>query len=163
MFEVHCSISGLRYLQQANEVLVTAARRRGKRSRMSATVNPRHMAGASCRRVLQAQCVGVYFQVDTNAKVNGIDILLVGPYDLNNGVGHPVTGHFAPELKDIERVKETAANAGKKPGIYATSEDQARAYGDQAFDSVRSMATRRNLRSFLLMILLRSRWLPTWL
>ena len=93
--------------------------------------------------------------------MNGIDVLLVEPYDLNNGIGHPVTGHFAPELEDIERVKETAANAGKKPGIYATSEDQARAYGDQAFDSVRSMATRRNLRSFLLMILLRSRWLPT--
>ena len=96
--------------------------------------------------------------------MNGIDVLLVGPYDLNNGIGHPVTGHFGPELKkDFERIKKTAANAGKKPGIYATSEDQARAYADQAFDSVRSMATRRNLRSLPLMIILRSRCLPTWL
>ena len=68
---------------------------------MSETVNPRHMAGASCRRVLQAQCVGVYFQVDTNAKVNGIDILLVGPYDLNNGIGHPETGHSEPVSYNI--------------------------------------------------------------
>jgi 2-keto-3-deoxy-L-rhamnonate aldolase RhmA len=85
--------------------------------------------------------------------VNGIDVLLVRPYDLNNGIGHPVTGHFAPERKkDIERIKEIAAKAGKKPGIYATSEDQARSYADQSFDSVRSTATRRNLRSLPLII-----------
>jgi hypothetical protein len=29
----------------------------------------------------------------------GIDVLLVGPYDLGNNIGCPVTGDFALELK----------------------------------------------------------------
>lgn len=69
--------------------------------------------------------------------MDGIDVLLVGPYDLGNNIGHPVTGDFAPELKAaMERIRTAAANAGKKSGIYATSGDQARAYADQGFDMV---------------------------
>jgi 2-keto-3-deoxy-L-rhamnonate aldolase RhmA len=48
-----------------------------------------------------------------------------------------VTGDFAPELKKaIETIREAAASAGKKSGIYATSGEQARAYADQGFNMV---------------------------
>jgi len=77
------------------------------------------------------------YQVDAIAKVDGIDVLLVGPYDLGNNLGHPVTGDFALELKTaIETIRKAAASAGKKSGIYATSGEQARAYADQGFNMV---------------------------
>jgi 4-hydroxy-2-oxoheptanedioate aldolase len=77
------------------------------------------------------------YQVDAIAKVDGIDVLLVGPYDLGNNLGHPVTGDFAPELKTaIETIRKAAASAGKKSAIYATSGEQARAYADQGFNMV---------------------------
>lgn len=86
--------------------------------------------------------------------MDGIDVLLVGPYDLGNNIGYPVTGDFAPELKTaIETIKKAAANAGKKSGIYATSGDQARAYADQGFDMVCFLATTPSLRQLSLMIL----------
>jgi 4-hydroxy-2-oxoheptanedioate aldolase len=85
--------------------------------------------------------------------VDGIDILLVGPYDLGNNIGHPVTGDFSPELKTaIETIKRAAANAGKKSGIYATSGDQARAYADQGFNMVCSLTAIPSLRQPSLMI-----------
>ena len=76
-------------------------------------------------------------QVDAIAKVEGIDVLFIGPYDLGNNLGYPVTGEFAPELKTaIETIRKAAETAGKKSGIYATSGEQARAYADQGFDMV---------------------------
>ena len=80
------------------------------------------------------------YQADAIAKVDGIDVLLVGPYDLGNNLGHPVTGDFAPELETaIETIRTAAASAGKKSGIYATSGEQARAYADQGFNMVFSL------------------------
>ena len=82
------------------------------------------------------------YQVDAIARVEGIDVLLIGPYDLGNSIGHPVTGDFAPELKTaIETIRNAAANAGKKSGIYATSGEQAREYADQGFNMVCLLAT----------------------
>ena len=69
--------------------------------------------------------------------MDGIDVLLVGPYDLGNNLGHPVTDDFAPELKmAIETIRTAAASAGKKSGIDATSGEEARAYADQGFNMV---------------------------
>ena len=77
-------------------------------------------------------------QVDAIAKVDGIDVLLIGPYDLGNNLGHPVEGEFAPELKTaIEKIRKAAEAAGKKSAIYATSGEQARSYADQGFNMVR--------------------------
>lgn len=76
-------------------------------------------------------------QIEAIAKVDGIDVLFIGPYDLGNNIGHPVTGEFAEELKTaIEKIRKAAAAAGKSSGIYATSGDQARTYADQGFNMV---------------------------
>ena len=77
--------------------------------------------------------------VDAIAKIQGIDVLLVGPFDLGNNIGHPILdGTISAELKDaIERVRRTADENGKRSGIFATSGEQARSYAEQGFHMVR--------------------------
>jgi 2-keto-3-deoxy-L-rhamnonate aldolase RhmA len=77
-------------------------------------------------------------QVDAIANVEGIDVLLVGPYDLGNNLHHPITtGEPDEELKAaIEKIRKAAVAAGKRAGIYCISGDQARRYADQGFHMV---------------------------
>ena len=78
-------------------------------------------------------------QLDAIAKVPGIDVLFVGPFDLGNNIGHPILdGTMDPELKEaITKVLEVAKLNEKRTGIYATSGDQAREFADQGFHMVR--------------------------
>lgn len=78
-------------------------------------------------------------QLDAIAKVPGIDVLFVGPFDLGNNIGHPILdGTMHPELKEaIAKVLEVANFNEKRTGIYATSGDQAREFADQGFHMVR--------------------------
>lgn len=76
-------------------------------------------------------------QVEAIAAVDGIDVLFVGPWDLGNNLGFPVTGDFAPELKEaILRILKAAKAAGKKAGIYCPNGDFARKYADEGFQMV---------------------------
>ena len=73
--------------------------------------------------------------------MEGIDVLLVGPYDLGNNLHHPITSGEPDEtLKTaIEKIQKAAVAAGKKAGIYCISGDQARRYADQGFHMVRPL------------------------
>ena len=72
------------------------------------------------------------------AKVDGIDVLFIGPWDLGNNIGHPVQGDFSPELKAaIARILKAAQDAGKNSGIYCPSGEVARRYADEGFQMVR--------------------------
>lgn len=76
-------------------------------------------------------------QVEEIAKVPGIDVLFIGPWDLGNNIGHPVTGDFSPELQTaIARILKAAQDAGKKSGIYCPNGEFARRYADQGFQMV---------------------------
>jgi 4-hydroxy-2-oxoheptanedioate aldolase len=76
-------------------------------------------------------------QVEEIAKVDGIDVLFIGPWDLGNNIGHPVQGDFSPELKAaITRILKAAQAAGKKSGIYCPSGEFARRYADEGFQMV---------------------------
>lgn len=114
MFDVQGGMTGLEYLQQANEGLVT---------------------------IVQIETREALENVEAIARVDGIDVLFIGPYDLGNNIGHPVTGEFAPELKTaIETIRKAATAAGKSSGIYATSGEQARTYADQGFNMISVVA-----------------------
>ena len=80
-----------------------------------------------------------FVQVEEIAKVEGIDVLFVGPYDLGNNILHPITtGEPDEELRAaVERVRKVATEAGKKTGIYCISGEQGRKYADQGFNMVR--------------------------
>ena len=104
--------SASEYLQQANDGLVT---------------------------IIQIETKEALQNVDAIAKVPGVDILFVGPFDLGNALGHPLLGDtMADELKEaIAKVLKTAKENEKSAGIYATSGEQARQFADQGFQMVR--------------------------
>ena len=119
------------YLQQANESLVTIVQIETKEAlenvRLS-NLNP--TVADEADRALS--------QVDAIAKVPGIDVLFVGPFDLGNNIGHPIlSGTMHDELKEaIAKIQRAAKESEKSTGIYSTSGDQAREFADQGFNMV---------------------------
>ncbi|KAF2428854.1 Phosphoenolpyruvate/pyruvate domain-containing protein [Tothia fuscella] len=109
MEKFHPSLTGTEYLQQANEGLVT---------------------------IVQIETKEALENVDEIASVDGVDVLLVGPFDLGNNIGHPILdGTMHAELtKGIERVNAAAQKHGKRSGMYCTSGDQAKVYADKGFN-----------------------------
>ncbi|KAK3176464.1 hypothetical protein OEA41_007787 [Lepraria neglecta] len=103
------------YLQQANDALVT---------------------------IVQIETKEALENVDAIAKVPGINVLFVGPFDLGNNIGHSIVdGTMHDELKEaIAKIQRAAKENGKSSGIYSTSGDQARGFADQGFNMV-SVAT----------------------
>lgn len=67
-----------------------------------------------------------------------VDVLFVGPFDLGNNIGHPVIdGVIKPELMAaIKKVVQAANRANKKAGIYCTSGEQAKFFGDMGYRMV---------------------------
>ena len=109
-FAIEGDLSGLEYLQNANESLLT---------------------------IVQIETKEAFQNLDEIAKVEGIDVLFIGPWDLGNNLGYPVTGDFAPELKTaIAKILEVAKANGKKAGIYTTGGEMARIYAEQGFHMV---------------------------
>jgi len=78
-----------------------------------------------------------FHQVDKIVQVEVVDVLFIGPWDLGNSIGHPVTGEFCPELEEaIEKIRRATAAAGKRSGIYCAFGDHGRKYADQGFSMV---------------------------
>ncbi len=103
--------SQTQYLQEANDALLT---------------------------IVQIETKEALENVDAIAQVDGIDVLLVGPFDLGNNIGHPILdGTMSEELKDaIATIRMSARDNGISSGIYATSGEQAREFADQGFQMV---------------------------
>ena len=95
------------YLQQANDALVT---------------------------IVQIETKEALANVKEIAEVEGVDVLLIGPFDLGNNIGYPIIESVHDELKAaITKIHEAATQAGKHTGIYCTSGEQARDYADKGF------------------------------
>ncbi|KAK2738874.1 hypothetical protein FQN57_006889 [Myotisia sp. PD_48] len=88
--------------------------------------------------MVQIETKSALESVEEIAKVPGIDVLLVGPWDLGNNIGRPVLQPtFHPELESaIERIRKAATDNGKKAGIYCPSGEHAKKYVDQGFHMV---------------------------
>lgn len=69
------------------------------------------------------------------ASVPGVDVLLVGPFDLGNSIGHPIMkAEMDPELHEaIAKILKAAQGAGKSTAMYCRDGVQARYYADQGF------------------------------
>jgi len=114
-FHTTSSITSTEYLKQANTSLLT---------------------------IVQIETAEALADVDAIAAVPGVDVLLVGPFDLGNNIGHPVLdGKMHENLEvAIEKVLKAAINAGKKAGIFCTSGEQSKKYADMGFHMI-SVAT----------------------
>lgn len=104
-------VTSTEYLQQANDSLVT---------------------------IVQIETKEALQNVDEIAKVPGVDVLLIGPFDLGNNIGHPILdGTMHQELKDaIMHIHDAAEKNGKRTGIYCTTGEQSREYADKGFNMV---------------------------
>lgn len=87
---------------------------------------------------MQIETASALESVSSIAALPGVDVLLIGPFDLGNNIGRPILdGKIHAELQDaIERIKEAAHGAGKKVGIYCTGGEQAREFAEQGFDMI---------------------------
>jgi 4-hydroxy-2-oxoheptanedioate aldolase len=111
MEKFHHSLTTTDYLQQANKALVT---------------------------IVQIETKEALENVDEIASIDGIDVLLVGPFDLGNNIGHPILdGTMHAELHSaIDRVNEAAQKHGKSTGIYCTGGEQGKFYADKGFHMI---------------------------
>ena len=95
-------------------------------------------ANASLLTMVQIETREALEAVDAIAAVPGVDVLLIGPFDLGNNIGRPILdGVMEPELlQAIDRILAATKKAGKKAGFFATSAEQAREYADKGFDMI---------------------------
>ncbi|KAF8914152.1 Phosphoenolpyruvate/pyruvate domain-containing protein [Gymnopilus junonius] len=70
------------------------------------------------------------------AKVDGIDLLFIGPNDLSSSLGYPPLEHEAiPEVQEaIKRVLTAAHEAGKYAGMFCTASEHVHRRFEQGFD-----------------------------
>ncbi|OJJ42132.1 hypothetical protein ASPZODRAFT_2122782 [Penicilliopsis zonata CBS 506.65] len=101
-------LSGKEYLEQANSSLVIA---------------------------VQIETKSALDNVKEIAKVPGIDVLFVGPFDLGVSIGHPIVRGQMDEtlVGAIQSVQEAAQAAGIAAGIYCDSGEDAKAWASKGF------------------------------
>jgi 4-hydroxy-2-oxoheptanedioate aldolase len=101
-------LTGREYLEQANNSLVIA---------------------------VQIETKSALENVNEIARVPGIDVLFVGPFDLGVSIGHPITGGKMDQelVEAIESVQEAARAAGVATGIYCDSGEDAKEWAGKGF------------------------------
>ncbi|KAJ6008308.1 hypothetical protein N7540_012284 [Penicillium herquei] len=101
-------LTGREYLEQANSSLVIA---------------------------VQIETKSALENVEEIAKVPGIDVLFVGPFDLGVSIGHPITGGVMDEtlIRAIQSVQKAAQDAGIVAGIYCDSGEDAKEWASKGF------------------------------
>ncbi|KAI9839874.1 MAG: hypothetical protein M1819_000066 [Sarea resinae] len=99
-------------------------------------------ANDSLLTIVQIETVEALENVDDIARVDGLDVLFAGPFDLGINIGHPIKdGKFDDELKEaLAKILKAAQENGKRTGIYSTSGEQARSYADQGFNMITVIA-----------------------
>ncbi|KAI9819980.1 MAG: hypothetical protein M1827_006550 [Pycnora praestabilis] len=101
--------------------------------------------------IVQIETKEALANVDAIARVPGIDVLFVGPFDLGNNIGHPILdGKMHEELNEaVARILRAANEHEKKAGIYCTSGEQARTYADQGFHMISVVSDMTALPAYL--------------
>ncbi|KAI6798285.1 Phosphoenolpyruvate/pyruvate domain-containing protein [Hortaea werneckii] len=91
--------------------------------------------------ILQIETAEALENVRRIAAVPGVDVLLVGPFDLGNSIGHPIMqADMDPELHDaIAEIHSAAQEADKWSAIYCRDGVQAKHYADQGFNMCSAM------------------------
>ncbi|KAF2204869.1 Phosphoenolpyruvate/pyruvate domain-containing protein [Delitschia confertaspora ATCC 74209] len=96
-------------------------------------------ANDSILTIVQIETASALEAVEDIAALPGVDVLLIGPFDLGNNIGHPVAadGKMDKELEEaIENIREAAHGEGKMVAMYCTSGEQARGYAERGFDMI---------------------------
>jgi 4-hydroxy-2-oxoheptanedioate aldolase len=88
--------------------------------------------------IVQIETQEALTDVDAIAATEGVDVLLVGPFDLGNNIGTPILdGKMAAKLIEaIDRIQAAAVKHGKATGIYCTSGEQSRLFAEKGFNMI---------------------------
>lgn len=88
------------------------------------------------RLILQCETVGCLEGIEEIAALDGVDGILIGPYDLSTDMG--IAGEFGHErmVSALERIKNACRLAGKSVMIYSPSAQDARKRFDEGYDAV---------------------------
>ncbi len=83
--------------------------------------------------VIQAETRGAIENIDAIAAIEGVDAILIGPYDLSANLGH--TGHVShPEVVGaIEKVEQACIQNQKQLGYFGVNAEAVRPYMDRGF------------------------------
>jgi 4-hydroxy-2-oxoheptanedioate aldolase len=125
MEKFHPSVTTTDYLQQANDALIT---------------------------IVQIETKEALANVDEIAAIDGVDVLLIGPFDLGNNIGHPIldgTMH-ANLVSAIDNILQAATKHGKGTGIYCTSGEQSRHFAEKGFNMISIAADMIALPAYLM-------------
>lgn len=95
-------------------------------------------ANDSILTIVQIETRQALDNVDAIARVQGVDVLLVGPFDLGNSIGENILEKGVTDVLKaaIAKILKAARDAGKKAAIYSVSGEQARQYADMGFDMI---------------------------
>ncbi|KAF4969355.1 hypothetical protein FSARC_3430 [Fusarium sarcochroum] len=99
------------------------------------------LANDALLTIIQIETKEALQSIDEIARIDGVDVLFIGPFDLGNNIGHPIVeGAMDPELEEaIAKILSAGKGAGKKVGIYCTNGEQAKAYWDRGFDMMNAL------------------------
>jgi 4-hydroxy-2-oxoheptanedioate aldolase len=81
--------------------------------------------------VIQVETQDAVDAIDDYLKVDGIDVLFLGPTDLSQSLGHPGQLDHPDVLAAMERVADAVVGSGVTLGIYAGSVDMTKAWLDR--------------------------------
>ena len=81
--------------------------------------------------VIQVETQDAVDAIDDYLKIDGIDVLFLGPTDLSQSLGHPGDLEHPDVLAALDRVADAVIGSGVTLGIYAGSVDMTKAWLDR--------------------------------
>jgi 2-dehydro-3-deoxyglucarate aldolase len=83
--------------------------------------------------VIQAEHINAVKNIESIVAVEGIDAVLVGPFDLSSSMGLMGQVDHPDVLAALEQVKQACQKANMPLGIFATSAERAKTYADSGY------------------------------
>lgn len=105
--------------------------------------------------VIQVETQDAVDAIDDYLKVDGIDVLFLGPTDLSQSLGHPGQLDHPDVLAAMERVADAVIGSGVTLGIYAGTVDMTKAWLDRGaryFTTSLEPFLREGMRAHLLQV-----------
>ena len=98
----------------------------------------RYMASANDETVVVVQCehIAAVEAIESIIAVDGVDAVLVGPYDLSGSMGLLGQVEHPDVLAAIKRVAEACTRAGRALGIYTNTADRMKPFIAQGYNLV---------------------------
>jgi 2-keto-3-deoxy-L-rhamnonate aldolase RhmA len=75
-------------------------------------------------------------EIDAILSLEGIDCVMVGPFDLSASLGHPGALDHPTVVSAIRRVAQACERAGKRAGLFAASTEFAQRWQAEGFTVV---------------------------